>query len=125
MALLPLVTSEFKVFAPFDGFHGYILFLIVTSRWCSNGFWAFVFTFMQVSVMWALNLVASEIENPFGRDSNDIDGKRMQEELNRHLLLLLKPSTERTPRLSQLFDDSELSAWDRSGSLARVLRSER
>merc|ERR1719422_54896 len=80
---------------------------MVTSEWCTNSFWAFMFTFMQVAVMWSLNLVALEIENPFGRDANDIDGKKMQEEMNRHLLLLLKPSTERTPHLSCLFDDGE------------------
>merc|ERR1719422_2398374 len=99
---------------------------MVTSEWCTNSFWAFMFTFMQVAVLWSLNLVAMEIENPFGRDANDIDGKKMQEEINRHLLLLLKPSTERTPRLSHLFDDDAVvSERDRSSTLERVLKNTR
>jgi len=76
---------------------------IITSQWVTHFAWAFVFTLVQVLVLWSLNLVALEIENPFGQDANDMDGQRMQEEINRHLLLLVDPKTERTPRLSSLF----------------------
>jgi len=79
---------------------------VITSQWVTNWIWAFIFTLIQVLVLWSLNLVALEIENPFGQDANDMDGGRMQEEINRHLLLLLDPATERTPRLSALFDEN-------------------
>lgn len=44
-----------------------------------------------------------EIDHPFGKASNDIDGERMQEELNSHLVLLLSSATHRTPTLAEDF----------------------
>lgn len=72
---------------------------IVTATWVGSPVWAFLFTLIQVLVLWSLNLVALEIENPFGTDANDIDGFRMQDELNRHLMLLLDENTTATPYL--------------------------
>jgi len=72
---------------------------IVISQWVSRPEGAFIFTFMQVFVVWSLRSIATEIENPFGLDANDIDSKAMQLELNRNLLMLLEPSTQRTPVL--------------------------
>jgi len=92
---------------------------IVTSQWVTNELWAVVFTIMHVSVLWSLNLVALEIENPFGRDANDMDGRRMQDEINRHLVLLLQPGTERTTRLSSSFDLKRHSATSSSFDLKR------
>ena len=34
---------------------------------------------LQVFILWSLNLIAIEIDEPFGRDTNDIDGDRMQD----------------------------------------------
>mmetsp|Transcript_39521 Transcript_39521/g.92964 ORF Transcript_39521/g.92964 Transcript_39521/m.92964 type:complete len:583 (+) Transcript_39521:142-1890(+) len=79
-------------------FH-WILVPLVTSQWVTHPFWAAIFTFVQVFILWTLNLIAIEIDNPFGRDKNDIDASRMQEEINQHLKMLLLPSTERTPKL--------------------------
>lgn len=73
---------------------------IVTAQWTSSAFWAFVFTFIQVFFFWSLNWIAVEIENPFGEDANDMDAESLQSEMNQHLLLLIKGSTRRTPRLS-------------------------
>mmetsp|Transcript_8463 Transcript_8463/g.19880 ORF Transcript_8463/g.19880 Transcript_8463/m.19880 type:complete len:330 (+) Transcript_8463:636-1625(+) len=73
----------------------------VVSQWVTQPFWAFVFVFMQVFVLWSLNYIAVEIENPFGTSDNDIDGVHLQEEMNRMLLLLLDPRTLRTPKLSE------------------------
>merc|ERR1740123_910561 len=80
-----------------------IIVPVVTSQWCTNSIWAFSFTLIQVLVLWSLNLVGQEIESPFGTDANDMDGQRMQEEMNRQLLLLLQPRNERTPQLSRRF----------------------
>ena len=44
----------------------WILVPLVTSVWVTNPAWAAVFTLIQVFVLWALNLTAIEIENPFG-----------------------------------------------------------
>mmetsp|Transcript_29009 Transcript_29009/g.91601 ORF Transcript_29009/g.91601 Transcript_29009/m.91601 type:complete len:546 (+) Transcript_29009:93-1730(+) len=79
---------------------------IVVSQWVTQPFWAFIFVFMQVFVLWSLNFLAEEIENPFGTDENAIDGLHMQDEINRHLILLLDPKTLRTPELS---DDAVFS----------------
>lgn len=59
--------------------------------------WAGIFSFFSVFILWSLNSIAVEIENPFGMDANDIDANSMQLELNKHLTLLLDPKTHRTP----------------------------
>merc|ERR1740121_1770256 len=77
---------------------------LVTSRWVESALWAFVFTFMQVSILWALNFTAMEIESPFGRDSNDVDGASMQHHLNTSLMLLVEQYSDPSPRLSSNFE---------------------
>jgi len=72
----------------------------VICSWTTHPFWATVLCFVQVFILWCLNAIAIEIENPFGMDANDIDACSMQVELNRHLSLLVDPSTRRIPRLS-------------------------
>jgi len=81
-------------------FH-WLLVPIVTSQWVSHSLWAAVFCFIQVFILWSLNLIAIEIDNPFGKDMNDIDATKMQEEINIHLGLLVTPTTERTPSLTK------------------------
>lgn len=71
----------------------------VTTQWTTSPFWASVFVFIQVFILWALNFIAVEIENPFGTDENDLNGRYMQHEMNRQLTLLLEPSTTRVPKL--------------------------
>merc|ERR1712228_537661 len=51
---------------------------------------------------WTLNYIALEIENPFGRDDNDLDGAALQSEMNRLLLLLVSPSAKWIPKLSNV-----------------------
>eukprot|EP00427_Karlodinium_veneficum_P039376 CAMPEP_0169288426 /NCGR_PEP_ID=MMETSP1016-20121227/60551_1 /TAXON_ID=342587 /ORGANISM="Karlodinium micrum, Strain CCMP2283" /LENGTH=262 /DNA_ID=CAMNT_0009378651 /DNA_START=20 /DNA_END=806 /DNA_ORIENTATION=- len=108
---------------------------IITSQWCTSAFWASIFCFTQVFMLWSLNLIAIEIDHPFGRDSNDIDGERMQIELNSQLIMLLSQSTQRTPRLSSRWtpflsmldeDSAELDdafISDRSSGSPRRIRS--
>merc|ERR550532_1098574 len=50
----------------------------VFNQWTKTPFWSFVFVFIQVFVLWTLNFIAVEIENPFGEDANDLDGTFMQ-----------------------------------------------
>mmetsp|Transcript_1200 Transcript_1200/g.2619 ORF Transcript_1200/g.2619 Transcript_1200/m.2619 type:complete len:523 (-) Transcript_1200:65-1633(-) len=56
--------------------------------------------FIQIFTLWTLNFIAVEIENPFGEDSNDLEPEAMQMEMNHHLLSLLHPAAQRTPRLA-------------------------
>lgn len=71
----------------------------IVSQWCSEPWWAAMFSFIQVFTFWCLNLIALELENPFGTDPNDIDGSRMQVEMNERLRLVLRHTTKRTPTL--------------------------
>mmetsp|Transcript_29860 Transcript_29860/g.69457 ORF Transcript_29860/g.69457 Transcript_29860/m.69457 type:complete len:586 (-) Transcript_29860:77-1834(-) len=73
----------------------------VVSQWVTSAAWAFIFVIIQVFILWALNFIAIEIENPFGSDPNDIDGARMQEELNHRLLMLMQNDAGRTPWLTE------------------------
>jgi len=73
----------------------------VVCSWTTNPVWAAVLCFVQVFILWCLNTIAIEIENPFGMDPNDIDACSMQAEFNSHLTLLVDPETQRLPQLSQ------------------------
>jgi len=78
----------------------WLLIPFVLTQWVANPVWAFFFVFMQVFVLWSLNFIAAEIENPFGSDKNDLDGEGMQHDMNRRLLLLIRTTTAKTPKLS-------------------------
>lgn len=71
----------------------------VAAKWVQTPEWAFVFTFIQVFILWSLNFIAIEIENPFGIDSNDLNGRHLQDEMNTSLQLLVSADARRTPSL--------------------------
>jgi len=87
---------------------------MVIAQWVSSAWWGLCFSFLQVFIYWSLNMIAMEIEDPFGRDSNDIDSSVMQKELNRQLSLLLQPSTKRLPTLMSSTGgrDSFYDVWE-------------
>jgi len=72
----------------------------VVCSWTSHPAWAAIFCFVQVFILWALNAIAVEIENPFGADANDLDSQATQLEINHHLSLLVDPLTSKVPLLS-------------------------
>jgi len=76
---------------------------LVTSQWTTNPLWAGIFCFIQVFILWSLNTIAMEIENPFGTDANDIDGAHMQMTMNRHLYMMVDPRADKIPKLSRNF----------------------
>lgn len=88
----------------------WLLVPLVACGWSPSWWIAFVFTFLQVFILWALNTTAVEIENPFGSDDNDLDGRGLQSQMNRHLEILLDDSTMKTPGLS--------SEWARMGTMS-------
>eukprot|EP00929_Paragymnodinium_shiwhaense_P074808 TRINITY_DN38283_c0_g1_i1.p1 TRINITY_DN38283_c0_g1~~TRINITY_DN38283_c0_g1_i1.p1 ORF type:complete len:470 (-),score=77.26 TRINITY_DN38283_c0_g1_i1:125-1534(-) len=71
----------------------------VVSQWVNSMLWAFMFSFVQVMILWCLNGIAVEIENPFGLDVNDLDQQAMHHEMNESLLMLISPEANKTPRL--------------------------
>lgn len=80
---------------------------LLVSQWVTQPYMAAIFCFTQVFIMWALNQIAVEIENPFGHDANDLDGEAMQLELNEQLLLLVDPNTLKTPYLTTMIQVGE------------------
>jgi predicted membrane chloride channel (bestrophin family) len=55
---------------------------------------AAIFTFIPIFGMYSLNFIASELENPFGTDENDLPLTVFQDEMNSCLLMLLHPNTD-------------------------------
>jgi len=72
---------------------------LLMCQWTTAPPWTFGLCFIQVFVLWSLNAIACELENPFGEDANDLDANGAQNHLNDRLLLLIRPSTLRTPAL--------------------------
>jgi hypothetical protein len=64
---------------------------------------------MQVFILWSLNFIAVEIENPFGMDENDLDAAHMQNEMNQHLRVLLKPEVIKSPHLNSRVADCNVT----------------
>lgn len=84
--------------------------------WISSPLWGAVLTFVQVTFFWSLNSIATELENPFGEDVNDLPAQEIQTDFNERLLLLIRPSTQRTARLSSqaAFEETEEHSGDGS-----------
>jgi len=60
-----------------------------------------ILAFIQVFILWSLQSIAIELENPFGADANDLDVHEMQHDMNNRLLLLLDPIADIQPSLSK------------------------
>lgn len=75
----------------------WLMMPIVMAQWTAQPVWASVCAFVQVLILWALNFIATEMENPFGDDANDLNLGQMQEEMNEFLLLLLDHDARQTP----------------------------
>mmetsp|Transcript_27758 Transcript_27758/g.61276 ORF Transcript_27758/g.61276 Transcript_27758/m.61276 type:complete len:540 (+) Transcript_27758:49-1668(+) len=89
--------------------HGSLVGFVVYP-WVTHPAWAAILTFVQVFILWALDFIAVELENPYGLDANDLDGRWEQQRLNERLKMLVRASTARTPQLSDSsvsFDDWE------------------
>jgi len=74
--------------------------------------WAAIFTMVPIFGMFSLNLVASELENPFGNDANDLPMAGFQRDMNSSLLMLLHCNTDHVAGTSEdcLTDFEELAA---------------
>mmetsp|Transcript_56516 Transcript_56516/g.127502 ORF Transcript_56516/g.127502 Transcript_56516/m.127502 type:complete len:486 (-) Transcript_56516:82-1539(-) len=67
---------------------------------------AAIFTFVPVFGGFSLNFVASELENPFGNDDNDLPLIHFQSEMNSSLLMLLHKNTDHVPSCTSMRLDS-------------------
>lgn len=74
-----------------------ILTPIVVSSFITNPWWAGVVTFVPVFGMFAVNLVANELEMPFGEDANDLNLHLFQEEMNNSLCMLIHDEADHMP----------------------------
>lgn len=72
-----------------------VLMSMWTSHWCA----AMIFTFAPVFSFWCINLIAVEIEQPFGDDINDLPTEELQREMNNTLLFLLEPELGQVPKM--------------------------
>jgi hypothetical protein len=70
---------------------------IVVSAFIEHPWWAAIITFVPVFGMFSVNLVANELEMPFGEDPNDLDLHLFQEEMNGSLLMLIHEDADILP----------------------------
>lgn len=66
--------------------------------------WAPVFTLVPIMGLWSLNLIAVELENPFGDDDNDLPLAHFQFEMNNCLLLLLQDGIDIVPSVRACYE---------------------
>jgi len=72
---------------------------VLMCMWTGHWFYSFVWTFVPVLSFWGINMIAAEIEQPFGDDVNDLPTHDLQRELNSTLILLVEPDLGRVPHL--------------------------
>jgi len=78
----------------------WLLTPIMACNWSSHVWSAALIAFVQVFMLWSLNGIAQELENPFGGDKNDLDTHGYHSELNERLIFLLGTAKQAVPTLS-------------------------
>lgn len=73
---------------------------IVIQSFSTGPLWAGICSFLTTFVLWSLNFIAAELENPFSQTVNVLDMNLLQIEFNKRLKLLLKKHTNKVPTLS-------------------------
>lgn len=73
---------------------------VVVTHWVDSVQLSAVCSFTQVFVLYAINSIAGELENPFGDDENDLCFVDMQKRMNSNLVLLLSDQATVSPTLS-------------------------
>jgi len=90
-----------------------VLTPIMLSCLISSKVWAPIFTFVPVFGMFYLDFVGVELENPFGKDDNDLPLEHFQSEMNNCLLMLLHDKADLIAGISDercIMDFSQLQA---------------
>jgi len=78
-----------------------VLTPIMVSNLFSSSGCAAIFTFIPVFATCSLNIIAGELENPFGADDNDLPLPHFQDEMNQCLLMLLQENADLIPTISK------------------------
>lgn len=92
----------------------------ITAAWVSTPWWAFALSFTQVFIFTCLNNTAKELQNPFGRDANDIDCIAMQRETNAQLLQILHPRAQICPKVALPVEESDAETTRRRTIVAQL-----
>lgn len=80
---------------------------VIMVAWTSSPPIAAIFSAIPVFTLWSMNSIATEIEQPFSGQANDIDPSELQARMNTRLLMLLDPSTVAVPSISHTRNDPE------------------
>jgi len=92
--------------------------------WTNWAHGAALLTFAQTFVLWSLNAIAAEIQNPFGSDANDIDVHGLQESFNERLCMIVSKESKRLPELqAQTEGDESTRSWKLVRMKTSLLRS--
>jgi len=73
---------------------------VVVALWANQAWYCAVTTLISVVCMKGIDLIAVELENPFGSDANDLPTFSMHQAMNRDLALLVNSETQQPPGLS-------------------------
>lgn len=90
-----------------------VLTPLVVAAKASHFGWSFLFTFVAVCMQWSVNLIAAEIEQPFGDDVNDFNLRDAQDDFNESLMLLANPKNVFPMPRAVAFDSSEENSHHR------------
>mmetsp|Transcript_55357 Transcript_55357/g.161574 ORF Transcript_55357/g.161574 Transcript_55357/m.161574 type:complete len:403 (+) Transcript_55357:126-1334(+) len=95
---------------------------LMMCTWTENAGMAALFSFLIIFIFWGLYAIATELENPFGDDPNDLDAVEVQRDLNAKLLLLISSDvTALLPGLDPSLTSEDLD-WSTSTRVS-TLRS--
>jgi len=89
----PFSQTTLALMALFSMFSPLALCSLVTKP-VSVGF----FSLFSIYSLWSLYALATELEDPFGTDANDLGAPDMQNEMNHRLLLLVNPYSSSMPQ---------------------------
>jgi len=94
--------------------------------WTDNMASAGVLTFIAILCLTSLEIIADELDNPFGIDDNDLPCEHFQQEMNSSLILLLKPEFGNVPKLKKgALNNLEASLRNRRADDSLVLELEK
>jgi len=93
---------------------------IVMQSFAVGAAWAAISSFLATLLLWSLNSIAAELENPFSQTQNVLDMMTLQTEFNKRLLLLIKPKTNKVPFILEgcIMDTDLLQTQEASDSFA-------
>jgi len=96
---------------------------VMVCTWTAQPILAFLFSLLVVLIFWGLYAIATELENPFGDDPNDLDAVEVQCEMNSRLLMLVvSDEVKKSPKLIEdaTIEDMANSALKKRACLSTI-----